>query len=328
LNQGGSAQTGNGTLYLLVDGITVNPDIGTTSLISGKLAFGPGTHIIQVGSGSTNPSLHELTINAAIRETSPSAGIQKTGPGSLRLTGINIHTGTNIVETGRLIVNGVQTQSAIQVNGGARVQGTGTVGIINFGANTGIVSPGLSPGILTGDNFNLNGGGGILEIELNGPTIGTGYDQLNIAATVNLTGVSLSPSLNYPSATNDQFVIIANAGTDPVIGTFNGLPQGAKFLASGELLQIDYAGGTGNDVVLRRLATPARPALRIEPLPPDAVRLSWPTNDPLFSLQGNTNVSSTSGWAPVSPSPTVVGTNYFVTNTTSAISRFYRLSNP
>jgi len=327
LNQGGSVQTGNGTLYLPSDGITVNPGVDTSSSISGKLALGPVLHTIQVGSGSTNPSLHELIINAAIRETSPSATIQKTGPGALRLGGVNIHTGTNIVEAGRLIVNGVQTQSAIQVNGGARLQGTGSAGLINFGANTGIVSPGLSPGILSGDNFNANSVGGILEVELNGATVGTGYDQLNIGTTVNLTGVTLSASLNYPSATNDQFIIIANAGTDPVLGTFNDLPQGAKFLASGELLQIDYAGGTGNDVLLRRLATPARPVLKIEPLPPALVGLSWPTSDPPFSLQFTTNLSNAMGWTPLSPA-TVIGTNYFVTNTTTSSSRFYRLSSP
>lgn len=328
LNQGGRVQTGNGTLYLPSDGITVNPGVDTTSLISGKLAFGPGSHTIQVGSGSSNPSVHEMIIDAAIRETSPSATLQKTGPGALLLTGVNIHTGTNIVEAGRLIVNGVQTQSIIQVNGGARLQGTGSAGVINFGANTGIVSPGLSPGILTGNNFNINDVGGILEIELNGPAAGSGYDQLNIGTTVNLRGVTLSASLNYPSSTNDQFIIIANAGTDPVLGTFNNLPQGAKFFASGELFQIDYAGGTGNDVVLRRLATPGRPVLKIEPLPPAAVRLSWPTSAPPFSLQWNTNVANASGWTPALPPPSVVGTNYFVTNTTIPFSRFYRLSYP
>jgi autotransporter-associated beta strand protein len=328
LNHGGSVQTGNGTLYLPVEGIIVNPGTNTTSSLAGKLAFGPGIHTIAVGSGSMAPSQHEMIISAAIRETAPSASIQKTGPGTLRLTGINIHTGTNLIDAGSLVVNGVQSQSSVQINAGARLQGAGTVGLINFGANTGIVSPGSSPGILIGNNFNSTGLGGVLEVELNGPAVGSGYDQLNISGTVNLTGVGLTASINYASSTNDQFVVIANDGIDPIMSTFNGLPQGAKFFASGELLQIDYTGGTGNDVVLRRLATPPRPVLNIELLPPAAVRLFWPTSDPPFSLQWSTNLSNPTGWTAASPPTTVVGTNYFVTNTVTSFSGFYRLSNP
>jgi gamma-glutamyltranspeptidase/glutathione hydrolase len=39
-------------------------------------------------------------------------------------------------------------------------------------------------------------------------------------------------------------------GADAVTGTFNGLAEGAQFVASGRTLQITYAGGSGNDVML------------------------------------------------------------------------------
>ena len=79
------------------------------------------------------------------------------------------------------------------------------------------------------------------------------------AATVNLTQLILSPSLNFASAANDQFTIINNDGSDAVIGTFAGLPQNKKLYIGQELFQISYTGGTGNDVVLNRLVTPPAP---------------------------------------------------------------------
>ena len=57
--------------------------------------------------------------------------------------------------------------------------------------------------------------------------------------------------MNFTPEANDQFLILANDGTDPVVGTFAGLPQGGVLQARGDFLQIDYHGGDGNDVVLR-----------------------------------------------------------------------------
>jgi hypothetical protein len=39
-----------------------------------------------------------------------------------------------------------------------------------------------------------------------------------------------------------------------VVGTFAGLPQSATLLLSNMTFQISYNGGTGNDVVLTRIA--------------------------------------------------------------------------
>src|SRR6185295_16994203 len=49
---------------------------------------------------------------------------------------------------------------------------------------------------------------------------------------------------------NQQFIIINNDGADPIVGTFNGLPEGSGFSAGGFGFRINYAAGTGNDVVL------------------------------------------------------------------------------
>ena len=71
----------------------------------------------------------------------------------------------------------------------ATLGGTGTVGALT--AN-GTISPGVSPGKLTCGNVTF-GGSSSLAIELNGNTVGSGYDQLNAVGTVNLTGAALSP---------------------------------------------------------------------------------------------------------------------------------------
>lgn len=65
-----------------------------------------------------------------------------------------------------------------------------------------------------------------------------------------LNGGTLTATLGFVPNPTDQFIIIANDGTDPVTGTFAGLPQGATLNVGGTLLTIRYDGGDGNDVVL------------------------------------------------------------------------------
>jgi hypothetical protein len=184
---------------------------------------------------------------------------------------------------------------------------------------------GDSPGILNCGNFG--GGSGTLRVELNGTAPGSGYDQLNVSGSVNLSGMSLNASLGYASSANDQFTIINNDGTDPVTGTFSGLPQGKKFYIGQQLFQISYTGGSGNDVVLSRLITPPPPVLTIQRASPSSVRLLWATNDPPFSLQTASSLPATN-WSAALPLPVVIGTNNIVTNLISTSEQFYRLSSP
>ena len=54
---------------------------------------------------------------------------------------------------------------------------------------------------------------------------------------------------------NGKLTLIDNDGTDPVTGTFAGLPGGTFFGSGGHAFRISYQGGTGNDVVLESLIT-------------------------------------------------------------------------
>jgi hypothetical protein len=95
--------------------------------------------------------------------------------------------------------------------------------------------------------------GAELAIQIDGTEVDTEYTQLNVAGTVDLTGAALTVRGAYSPAVGDVFTVVNNGGSDPIIGTFDGLPEGAvisDFLGSGLLATITYIGGDGNDVVL------------------------------------------------------------------------------
>lgn len=326
LNGGGDVQTGAGTLH--ITSLAVNPgSFADQSVISGQIGLNSGSVPFAIGSGSLGVGVAHCQISATISHSSHTANLQKTGAGLLQLTGNNTYNGNTTVSSGTLQIDGLQPQSPVQVFGG-RLQGSGTVGHVIFDESKCFLAPGSSPGILTTSNLNATAlGGAKVEIELNGPGAGSGYDQINVRGTVNLSQLGLGASLGFASSVGQQFTIINNDGADAVSGTFAGLPQNKKLYVGGELFQISYSGGTGNDVVLNRLVTPPPPTLTIERIPPASVRLIWATNDPAFRLQSNTNLTALT-WISASPPPVVIGTNSVLTNTISGAQNFYRLVNP
>src|SRR5262249_2472257 len=115
-----------------------------------------------------------------------------------------------------------------------------------------------------------------------------------------------------------------NDGSDAVVGTFIGLPQGTNLYIGGQKFSISYTGGDGNDVVLTRLVTPPLPRLSIQRVSRSSIAVSWPTNDPSFTLQSSTNLSA-NNWNPSPTAPVVVGGNFVVTNALAEPNKFYRL---
>ena len=252
----------------------------------------------------------------------------KSGPGTLIFTGTNTHTGLMQCQQGTFQVDGVQLAPLTRVTSGGRLQGSGLIGDLDINGSGARIAPGAGPGILTCSNYHGDGiGTATLEIELNGPVPGSGYDQLIVRGTVTLTDQTLSASLNFASSLGNQFVIINNRGSVAVIGTFTGRPENSTFTIGGEQFRISYVGGDGNDVVLTQIsgipATP--PRLNIELVSPALLRLFWPTSPPGFNLEGNTNLLNTNGWLATAPPPRVVGTNNVVTNGVTELQKFYRL---
>ena len=124
------------------------------------------------------------------------------------------NTGNIVGEAGRIIFSGsLNNTTTGRISGFA----IGTPAGNNF-TNNGILAPGLSPG-----DLNVSGQlkltNGILEIELNGNTPGTQYDQVSYNGT---TAVSLSGnihvSLGFAPAVGSQFVVVKSA-TAPITST-------------------------------------------------------------------------------------------------------------
>ncbi len=134
-------------------------------------------------------------------------------------------------------------------NGGT-LQGTGTINpqIYNY---YGTVIPGTAsvPGTLTVSGVNFESGSNF-NVLLNGDTTaGTDYSQLAVTGDITLDG-NLNVTLGYTPGPTDSFVIVNNEGSDPINGTFTGLPEGSLLVVGSDIFQISYKGGDGNDVVL------------------------------------------------------------------------------
>jgi acetyl esterase/lipase len=79
---------------------------------------------------------------------------------------------------------------------------------------------------------------------------GGSSDRVVVAGTVSVAGAL---AVTIPSGASPQpgsYTIIDNDGTDPVSGTFTGLPEGSTLSVGGSTFRISYRGGDGNDVVL------------------------------------------------------------------------------
>lgn len=218
--------------------------IAGNNAIQGNIAITGGNNVsIDVASATT---LTVATISGA-------RDIDKNGLGTLILTGASTHIGAVNALAGTLLVNGSIATSA-QVNVGGVLGGTGTVpGVTVLPGGT--LAPGTSPGILNAGNTSL-GSASTFSVEINGTTVGTQYDQLNVTGTVGLGGSTLAVSSGFTAPAGAIFTIINNDGGEAVTGTFNGLAEGTTFIAGVNTFRISYIGGSGNDVTLTAVGTP------------------------------------------------------------------------
>ena len=176
-------------------------------------------------------------------------------------------TGGFLVVTGSLLGTSAVTVNESSGNPTLRGHGTFTAPLnveASFPTDIAVVAPGEFgyTGILnTGSvSFGAAGSRTALAVHLNGTTVGDQYDQLNVTGTVSLAHVFLDVTLGFTPANSDTFTIVKNNQGNPVLGTFVGLPEGAKFLVNETTFQISYVGGAGHDVVLTAVPTQASPA--------------------------------------------------------------------
>ncbi len=160
----------------------------------------------------------------------------------------------------------VQVQSGTLAFGSGGATQTAGETVLDGGAITSTGPLNIQGGVLAGSGSFTGplefGDGAVLSLEINGPAAGqtaTDYDQVNLFGTFtigNNVQLAASSSNGFEPTLGQQLVLVNNDGTDPIVGDFDGLPEGAiltNFLGSSLDAQITYLGldgSTGNDVVL------------------------------------------------------------------------------
>jgi len=226
--------TSGGTLTLTGDVSVLASSTSSTISGAGTVMLGTATRTFTVADGAAADDLVVSTV------VDGGVGLIKEGPGRMVVSGANPYGGPTSVNAGSLIVNGMQQFSNVTVASGATLGGSGTVRNITA-ASGATVAPGASPGILScGPAVALNAGS-TFAVELNGTTVGTQYDQLNVAGSVTLAGF-LSVTFGFTPAVSNTFTIVQ--ASTAVTGTFAGLAEGATLCASGRTLQIHYTATT------------------------------------------------------------------------------------
>ena len=119
-------------------------------------------------------------------------------------------------------------------------------GPVNIPAG-GTLSPGNPTNPITTGTLTLQNGA-TLRYQISPFFTGGIPERVVVTGDVNLNGATLDHS-GGPDAGN-TCVVIDNQGTNPVSGTFAGLPNGALVTTGGLVGVIRYDGGDGNDVVL------------------------------------------------------------------------------
>ena len=232
-------------------------------------------------------------------------GLTKAGSSfsSLSLSGPNTFSGMTIVSAGTLSVEGTQVNSPIRLNGGI-LRGRGNVGTIT-GNSGGILQPGSGGAdyqvALHSLGIALNPSTTFRALLTSGDP---GYEnhQLQVNGAVNLGGSILSVDLNgsFKPTNGVSFLIIDNDGTDAIVGTFAGLPEGAVFGGDGLPFQITYVGGTGNDVVLTRVGTPASTLSSVTKLSNGQVRIEGlGIGGVIYPIQAASNLNPIIQWTQV-----------------------------
>ncbi len=188
-----------------------------------------------------------------------------SGPGSLTIGG----NGPTLIASTSTFTGGVTVQFGGILGLAGSMPGPVTVTTAGIFSGSGTVA---GPVTLTGANSSLNmtaplatgaltvGAGSFVNISINGSGPGQ-FGTVGVTGTVDITGATLNPTGSYVPVPGDVFTLITNDGTDPVVGTFAGLPEGATVLFNGVRLRISYVGGTGNDVTLATFSEAPVPTL-------------------------------------------------------------------
>lgn len=201
------------------------------------------------------------------------AGITKTGAGTLIISAPGTYTGNTTFNAGTLLVT--NTTGSATGTGNVTVNGSGTLlggtGIITGSVTLGNTTPGAvinpgpvgtngtagSVGTLTIGALTLTGAN-TLHIDASGTSTGN-WDQL-VANGVTLgttSALQLSIASGLTFTFGSQYILIDNNSLSAISGTFSGITEGGTYTFDGYQFVASYLGGTGNDFVLTAVPEPA-----------------------------------------------------------------------
>ncbi len=233
-------------------------DLGANDTLNvGAIVVNDGSTIRKTGAGTLQ------VVGAALAANS----VLEVNAGQAIFSGAGAGTGNILSKTaGQVIVNGSITGS-VTVDSGGSLAGTGRIGGFELRAG-GTLAPGNGAGTLTMGDATINGG--TLALEL----LGAGQADRIVANAFTLTS-DLALTLNLgtfdPRVSGaTSFLVVDNLSANPIGGigdgtevgnflfSFNGnrLAQNESFQANGIDFLINYAGGSGNDVVLTAVPEP------------------------------------------------------------------------
>jgi autotransporter-associated beta strand protein len=230
------------------NGVIVN-EAGTNQ-ISGSLTLtlGAGNSRIESRTGS-------LTLSGNILPNTTSRTLELSGSGDGQVSGA-IQDGTS----GRILIVKKSGTGTWELSGSNTFTGglTQTAGTLRLSGSLGsalvVSNATLAPWGIGVMNSNLTlAGTSRVSVRINGMNAGTGYDQLRVSGTVTLAG-TLDPTSVTTAFAPADLVLLQKSSAGSVSGTFTGWPNGVLMRTNGLYAKINYAGGDGNDVVLRLAA--------------------------------------------------------------------------
>lgn len=166
--------------------------------------------------------------------------------GSLDVSAMTVPVST--AAFGQIYVDGTLTGN-VAVNGSLEGNG-GITGNVTVPASS-YIYPGFDGTLHIGGDLTMDSGS-LLNLQISGTLPETGHNRLRVTGAVDLSG-SLGFYDTSGLALNDSIVLLLNDGTDPIIGTFAGLPEGGGIpIGNGLALQVTYlangdGGAVGND---------------------------------------------------------------------------------
>ncbi|MFZ0916676.1 MAG: autotransporter-associated beta strand repeat-containing protein, partial [Candidatus Udaeobacter sp.] len=161
---------------------------------SGNLFTVSGATLALGGSDTLTVNGTGDTLISAVISGGMGSDFIKDGTGTLTLTALNTYDGDTMVNGGTLLVNGSYTgMGDATVNNGGTLGGTGIITgtmTVNAGGTLAPGNGGNNTGILTTGALTMAPASNF-RIDINGTTVGTGYDQITAAGAVTITGSNL-----------------------------------------------------------------------------------------------------------------------------------------